>query len=834
VPEALAGPVERWSGQTCHSLARLTHPTSSLYGRGSAGATELELFMRRPLLAVVFLTLLRPLAAFAAPGIAQANSSGLSATESPRVTIQGRVLDPMRMPIAGARVTAVPDSQRSGPSTLTDQRGEFTLAVDSGRYTIRVDAPGFVDASQLIVTPQGGAESREFVLQIAGVRETVTVTVSAPGGYREAVISSATKTPTPLQDVPQSVTVVTGELMKDQLMTSIADVVRYVPGVSAHQGENNRDQIIIRGNSSSADFFVNGVRDDVQYYRDVYNLDRVEALKGPNAMIFGRGGAGGVINRVTKDADFRSLREIDFQGGMFGNKRVSVDLDEPLNGKIAFRMNGMFEHSDSFRRSVGLERHGVSPTLTIAPDSRTKITIRYEYLRDARTADRGVTSFQGRPADVDIATFYGDPDASQVKARVNVGSATVEHRFRGATLRNHTSVGGYDRSYQNFVPGAATPDMRQVSLSSYNNATMRTNLFNQTDLTYTFSTARLRHTFLAGAEVGRQLTDNFRNTGFFNNTATSILVDFTSPLTNVPVTFRQSATDADNHLRTNVAATYAQDQIELSRHLQLVAGVRFDRFDLQYLNNRNGDTLARRDNLVSPRAGLIVKPIAPLSLYTSYSVSYLPGSGDQFSSLTAVTQQVEPEKFNNYEVGAKWGPMSSLEVTTAVYRLDRTNTRSTDPNDPTRIVQTGSQRTNGYELGLNGRVTAAWNVAGGYAYQDAFVTSATTAAKTGARVGQVPHHMLSLWNSYQLHPRVRAAFGVLHRSDVFAAIDNTVMLPGYTRADAAAYLSLTGQLRLQVNIENLLDTRYYSNADSNTNISPGSPRTLRIGVTTKF
>jgi catecholate siderophore receptor len=305
-------------------------------------------------------------------------------------------------------------------------------------------------------------------------------------------------------------------------------------------------------------------------------------------------------------------------------------------------------------------------------------------------------------------------------------------------------------------------------------------------------------------------------------------------LTNVPVTFRQSATDADNHLRTNVAATYAQDQIELSRHLQLVAGLRFDRFDLQYLNNRNGDTLARPDNLVSPRAGLIVKPIAPLSLYTSYSVSYLPGSGDQFSSLTTVTEQVEPEKFNNYEVGAKWGPMSSLEVTTAVYRLDRTNTRSTDPNDPTRIVQTGSQRTNGYELGLNGRVTAAWNVAGGYAYQDAFVTSATTAAKTGAQVGQVPHHMLSLWNSYQLHSRVRAAFGVLHRSDMFAAIDNTVTLPGYTRADAAAYLSLARQLRLQVNIENLFDTRYYINADSNTNISPGSPRTLRIGVTTKF
>jgi catecholate siderophore receptor len=519
---------------------------------------------------------------------------------------------------------------------------------------------------------------------------------------------------------------------------------------------------------------------------------------------------------------------------MYGNKRFSADVDQPFNEKIAFRMNGMFENSDSFRQAVGLARYGVTPTLTIAPGSRTKITLRYEYLNDTRVADRGITSFQGRPADVDIATFYGNPDASHVKARVNFGSATVEHRRGSATFRNNTSVADYDRSYQNFVPGAATADMRQVLLSSYNNATARRNVFNQTDLTYTFSTARLRHTFLAGAEVGRQLTDNFRNTGFFNNTATSILVDFASPLTNVPVIFRQSATDADNHLRTNLAATYAQDQIELSRHVQLVAGLRFDRFDLQYHNNRNGDTLTRPDNLVSPRAGLIVKPIAPLSLYTSYTVSYLPSSGDQFSSLTNVTQQVEPEKFNNYEAGAKWGPLTGLELTTAVYRLDRTNTRSTDPNDPTRIVQTGSQRTSGFELGLNGRVTAAWNVAGGYAYQDAFVTSATTGAKTGAQVGQVPHHMLSLWNSYQLHPKVRAALGVVHRSDMFAAIDNTVTLPGYTRADAAAYLSLTRQLRLQVNVENIFDTRYYINADSNTNISPGFPRTLRVGVTTRF
>ena len=226
-----------------------------------------------------------------------------------------------------------------------------------------------------------------------------------------------------------------------------------------------------------------------------------------------------------------------------------------------------------------------------------------------------------------------------------------------------------------------------------------------------------------------------------------------------PVTFRQSATDADNHLRTNLAAAYVQDQIDLSRHLQLVGGIRFDRFDLLYHNNRTGDDLERPDNLVSPRAGVVVKPIPALSLYGSYSVSYLPSSGDQFSSLTTITQQVEPERFNNYEAGVKWDARPGCPVTTALYRLDRTNTRSTDPNDPTRIIQTGSQRTNGYELGTNGQVTPAWSIAGGYAYQNAFVTSATTAAAAGALVGQVPHHTFSLWNRYQFQPRLSAGLG---------------------------------------------------------------------------
>ena len=760
------------------------------------------------------------------PTVANAQSPGPSPT-----VVRGSVRDASGAPLAGVAISATPGSPVSTPA-VTKQNGEYALTVPAGHHELRAWLGGFEEAVQSVTSGSAKDARVDFVLQLAIVREVVDVV--AHTGYQTAGGRTATKTPTLLRDVPQSVTVVTEALIKDQMMMSMGDVLRYVPGVMVHQGENNRDQVIIRGNSSSADFFVDGVRDDVQYYRDLYNLERVETLKGPNALIFGRGGAGGVVNRVPKSAGVRPTREIAVQGGMFGNKRASAGINQPLGEKVALRLDGMFEDSGSFRDSVSLERRGVTPTLTYSATDRTKVTVRHEYLHDHRTADRGITSFLGAPADVDSSTFYGDPAASYVTAAVHLSSGTVEHLFGAATVRNHTLVANYDRSYQNFVPGAATADGTRVALTAYNNATNRTNLFNQTDLTFAARTGRVMHTMLAGAEFGRQLTDNLRNTGYFNNTTTSLLVPFSSPTLSAPITFRQSATDADNHLTTTVAAVYVQDQAALSRHLQVVAGVRVDRFTLTYHNNRNGDVLSRPDTLVSPRAGVVYKPAASASIYASYSISYLPSSGDQFSSLTTITEQLKPEQFRNYEIGAKWDAGPGFSVTTALYRLNRFNTRATDPNDATRIVQTGAQRTNGYELGLNGRLSSRWSIAGSYGYQDAFVTSATTAAAAGAKVAQVPHQTLSLWNNYQFTPRVGAGLGVLSRARMFATIDNSIRLPGYTRVDGALFINLSSALRLQANIENLGNVRYVINADSNTNISPGAPRTARIGLTARF
>ncbi len=744
--------------------------------------------------------------------------------------LRGRVTDAQNAPVADAAVTARLETGDIQVTIKTGISGEFVTAVAPGRYEVRIAADGFQVETRSLEAANGTPAVLDVVLQVATRSEMVTVTESISN---QVMTSASLRTPTPLLNTPQSITVVSQDLIRDQSMQNMADVVRYVPGITMAQGEGHRDAPVIRGNATTADFYVNGVRDDVQYYRDLYNVERVEAVKGANALTFGRGGGGGVINRVTKEAGFSPVREISLQGGSFGNKRAAVDFGQNLGDRLAFRINGMYENSDSFRRRADVERYGVAPTVTYLPGANTRLRAGYEYFTDQRTVDRGVPSYQGRPSPADRRTFFGDPGASYAYAHVNLGSLVAEHQAGRLNLRNSTLVGDYDKFYQNVFPGAVTANLALVNLSGYNNLTHRRNLFNQTDATTVFYTGRLRHTVLAGAEFGRQRTFNFRNTAYFGNAA-SINVPFGAPTVSAGAAFRQSASDADNTATNHIAATYFQDQVELNRWIQVVAGVRYDHFNIDYFNNRTREELGRRDNMVSPRAGLVLKPLASLSLYGSYSVSYLPSSGDQFSSLTASTQTLRPEKFSNYEFGAKWDISRSFAFTTAAYRLDRTNTTARDPNDPARIVQTGSQRTKGYELGLNGSILRNWRVVGGYAYQDAYVSSPTTAALQGAKIALVPHHTFSLWNNYQLLPRLGLGLGIVRQADLFAGIDNAVTLPAFTRVDAAVFLRLTENVRLQGNVENVGDANYYPTAHSNNNILPGSPRAARVGLIATF
>ena len=682
------------------------------------------------------------------------------------------------------------------------------------------------------------AAANTYAIDVRPVSENVEVRATMPDAASTSL--TAMKTLTPLRDVPQSVTVITQSMIADQRMQSMADVVRYVPGVGIGQGEGNRDTPILRGNSTTADFFVDGVRDDVQYFRDLYNIERVEAVKGPNAMIFGRGGVGGVINRATRQADWNTANEVSLQAGSHTNRRLSVDVDRRMTQTFAARVTGMYEDSETYRHGVGLGRYGFNPTVAYLAGNATTLRFGYERFHDDRTADRGIPSFGNRPVDTDAATFFGDPGTSNSVVTVNALNAAVDHRLtRSALLRNRTRYANYDKFYQNVYPGSAvSADGSTLSLSAYNNDTQRQNFFNQTDLNITASSGSIKHVLLAGAEFGRQATDNIRNTGYFTSlgpNVTSYAVPVSAPTVSVPVTYRQSTTDADNHGIATMAAVYAQDQVELSRYLQAVVGLRFDRFDVDFHNNRTQSDFTSTDNLLSPRAGIIVKPIEAVSLYTSYTLTYLPRAGEQLSSLSLTNQSLDPERFTNYEVGAKWDVQPGLSFTTAVYRLDRTNVVVPDPTDASRSILVDGARTKGLEVGLAGRLSPAWTAIGGYAYQDGRITNTLSAtAQDGARLAGVPAHTFSLWNRWDVSRRWGAGVGIIHNTDMFTSTDNTVMLPAFTRVDAALFVNLTRAVAAQLNMENIFDAGYYAFSHNNNNITPGSPRALRVALTTRF
>ena len=696
--------------------------------------------------------------------------------------------------------------------------------------------------------PSGGfvireaAVTRDQTLPEVIVRATRERADGPVEGYRGTRSSTFTKTDTPLKEVPASVTIVPGELMKDANMESLGDVFRYVPGVLMHQGEGNRDQVVIRGNSTTGDFYVDGVRDDAQVFRDLYNLERVEILKGPAGMVFGRGGAGGVVNRVTKKPVFGRVGEANITIGNYNQFRSALDYGKKLGESTAWRLNAMYENSESFRNGFTLERYAVNPTVTIALTAETALTVGYEHLWDHRTADRGVPSFSGAPFNGDPGTFFGNADQSHARSTVDGAYAILEHDFgNGLQLRNTFRGTRYDKYYQNVFPGSALDVAGNLTLSAYNNANKRTNFFNQTDLIKKFSAGGIEHTLLTGIELGHQSSDNKRNTGFFGPTGNAIgaTVSAASPFA-VATAFRPNGTDADNKVTAGLAALYLQDQIAFSPHWKMIVGVRYDHFKVDFDDRRTTTPpvdLSRTDNAVSPRVGFIWTPSPASAYYISYSYAVLP-SGEQLN-LATNTADLAPEKAKNYELGARWDVLPKLTLATAVFRLNRDEVRVNDPVRPGFFVKTGQQRTEGFEIGLQGELTQYWQIYGGYAHLDGRVThpvaSGAAVIPAGNKIGLVPENTFSLWNKVDIAAGWSAGLGLIYQGESFTSFTNSVKLPSFTRIDGAVFYTFAGgKTRLALNVENIFDKKYFPTGDGDNNISPGAPRNAGVSLSTAF
>ena len=677
----------------------------------------------------------------------------------------------------------------------------------------------------------------EEVFDVEAYDDSRTIIVTGVSdGYLATNTVTATKTDTPLMNIPQTINVVTRDQLDDQAHHSLADILRYVPGTTVGQGEGNRDQITLRGQNTTADFFLDGVRDDVQYYRGLYNIERVEILKGPYALIFGRGGGGGIINRVQKsplsdDIIYAGQTSIN----SFGAYDISADVNAPLSDVAAVRINAVYENLDSHRDFVGGERYAWNPYVAFKLNDAWKLGLSYEYVHDNRTTDRGIPSIAtaagqpNRPISGYRDQFFGVPDVNYTQLQAHIaklrldGALAANVSFSGTIL-----YGDYDKIYLNVYPnGAASAQSGTVALAAYSDPTQRENFIAQANLVWDVETGALTHKILVGSEYGDQKSANRR----FNGTLSTPTISLANPL--FP-TVNFNALSRDTVSDVKFFSTYVQDQISFGEHIDIVAGLRYDNFDIEGIDLLPAvdRPFARKDEKVSPRLGLIFKPQENISLYGSYSQSFLPRSGDQFLALTVTQQNLAPEKFTNYELGAKWDVRPNLNMTLSVFQLERSNATTPDPSNPVASINVGTTRTQGAELSVTGNVTSSWQVHGGYSYQDAVL-----AGNDSVRLGQVPRHQASLWNRYDLSDQFAAGLGIIHQSSQFAAIrtvSNTTKLPAFTRLDAAVYYDLSDALQLQLNIENLLNTDYFSDAHNNNNISTGAPLNARVTIRAKF
>ena len=686
--------------------------------------------------------------------------------------------------------------------------------------------------------------SAALAQQVDTTQNQVIEEVLVSGQYLYTDTINALKTPTPILDVPQSLSIVSAEDIRARGFNSIGEVINYLPGVTTSQGEGHRDAVVFRGVRSTADFYIDGVRDDVQYFRPLYNLEQVEVLRGPNALLFGRGGTGGVLNRVTKKAQLdESFTASQVSADSLGEVGGQIDTNVVVTETVAFRVNAMVERLENHRDFYDGERLGINPTLRIeAGDSRFDLS--YEYIDHQRFIDRGIpTGSNGRPVEAFQDIVFGDADVNTTELKAHLWRAAVQHTFSDTLKANMSAFyGDYDKLYQNFYASSynqdASPDV--VTLDGYVDTTTRENTILSGNLVGELEAGGLEHTLLAGVEFISTKSNQDRWNTFWDTTQDDNEVFAISrnlgvlggsginALGNVATNrFDQDIND-DTRVSIDVTSLYLQDEIELTDHFRLVAGLRYDSFDIDVFNVVADDERSRKDSEVSPRLGLVYKPIEALSIYASYSESFLPRSGEQFANINGNNDKLGPNTFGNREVGIKYDFESGLSFTAAMFEIEQRSPQVAD-NDPATLDVIESQ-IDGFELQLQGRVNEVWTVSAGYSALDG--EQVNRQGPTGLTPRELPDSMFSIWNQFAVSERLDIGLGLTHQSESFINNSNTAVLPSYTRVDAAVSYEWSPATRIQLNIENSTDELYFPNAHSTHQATVGAPINVRLSINT--
>lgn len=658
---------------------------------------------------------------------------------------------------------------------------------------------------------------------------------------------NALKTPTPILDVPQSLSIVTADQIVQRGFTSVADIINYTPGVSNSQGEGHRDAIVFRGVRSTADFFIDGVRDDVQYYRPLYNLEQVEVLRGPNALFFGRGGTGGILNRVTKKAEIgEQFTGFRTSVNTFGAYDVWFDANVSAGDKSAFRINGMYESLDNHRDFFDGERIGLNPTAKFELSNATTLDLSYEFIDHQRFIDRGIpTGSNGEPVEAFEDVVFGDPELNETKLLAHLFRGQLQHQFTDSLKGRFSAFyGTYNKYYANFYTSsydeAASPTV--VGLDGYVDTTDRDNFILSADLIGEFATGDISHTVVTGIEFIDTTNDNDRFNPIWTQSNDDVeFFTIQRPL-NLRGGFGVSATgdetianlttdlNDDTEADVNVFSAYIQDEIEISEQWDLVLGVRYDSFEIDVFNVVANEQRARSDDNLAPRVGLVYKPMETISLYASYSEAFLPRSGEQFANINGSNNALDPDEFTNSELGVKWDFLPGLSITAAVFQIEQSSPQVAD-NDPETLDVIESETT-GFEIQLQGQVTDRWYVSGGYSHFDGEIVNRS--GDTGLRPRELPETMFSLWNAFEVTPDFGLGLGLTYQDESFINNGNTAILPSYTRIDAAAYYNISNDLRVQLNVENLADELYFPSSHSTHQATVGAPINARVTLTGRF
>jgi catecholate siderophore receptor len=693
-----------------------------------------------------------------------------------------------------------------------------------------------------------GVGSPAIALEADGLAEAEIFELEAfvvTGEFLFADQVKALVSPTPILNVPQSVSIITADQIIQRGFDSVEDIINYTPGLNTSQGEGHRDAVVFRGVRSTADFFVDGVRDDMQYYRSFYNIEQVEILRGPNALLFGRGGTGGVLNRVLKKASVEgSFTDYQVSADSFGGYDVQFDSNIAVNKEFGLRLNTFYTGLENDRDYYGGNRLGVHPTATFKLRPGTTMDVSYEYNDYDRFIDRGIpTGTNGRPIESLKDIVFADPQLNYATFKAHVLRSALQHKFSDTLKgRFNLSYGEYDKLYQNFYPTDYDEVTEVVELDGYLDTTKRDSINVSADLIGSFSTGKLDHLIVTGIEfiVTENLNDRYDtyfdqtedDREFFNISKLPLLLGGVGVNAEGQATsnsFTTSFAD-DTAADVDVTSFYIQDEIALNGHLRIVFGGRFDRFDFQADEyDADGQLVAKRsrkDEEVTPRFGFIYKPEEAVSVYTSYSESFLPRSGEQFANLTNVTEGLKPDNFENYELGLKWDFTERLTLNTAIFRIEQSSLSVVSGNSS--LLERVESEIEGLELQLEGQLNDLWFISAGYSYLDGQNGS------TGLRPRELPEHMFSMWNRFQFGKRLGLGIGLTHQGQTFADNRNLAILPSYTRLDAAIYYRVSADLRIQLNIENLTDTLYFPNAHNVHEATVGAPIHARLSFIGQF